>query len=167
MIDIIVVAWIIWGAVLCYKTSIIMLIGDIIAILLACVVYNLLGAIVVSKALIADYQAKIIQLYLWLEPLQTVQLHGEALMKISTEVLSYILLLLLLIAFIGITRNVVGAFSENSFTATYINSAIGCLRNAVIVMLILLLIPNAIINTYWFQVIFQDSLVNMLLIEMR
>jgi inner membrane protein involved in colicin E2 resistance len=167
MIDIIVVAWIIWGALLCYKTPVVKLVGDIIAILLVGIVYNLIGAIVVSKALITDYQAKVIQLYLWLEPLQTVQLHGGTFAKISTEILSYILLLLMLIAFIGISRNIVGAFSETSLNSRYVNSVVGGLRNALLVMVILLLLPSAIIDTYWFHEIFSDSLVNMLLIEMR
>ncbi|OEH86501.1 hypothetical protein BHU72_12870 [Desulfuribacillus stibiiarsenatis] len=158
MIDIIIIAWILWGTIYGLRIHVLFLVGDFCAILLVTWLYQSLAMLAVSEVTWQKYKHAVVDFYLWLEPLQSVQLQGDRLEHIIVDIFSYVLLILFLFAALGIFRNLVGAFSETMMKKSIVNAILGCLRNALIATMLLALLPRPILKTYWLGEIMKDSI---------
>ncbi len=163
MIDIIVLAWIIWGALMARNMHLYFLIGDIVSVISVAYVFSTIDAVTLNQAVWQTFQDIIIEFYMWMEPLQSVQLQGDSALYVVVELFAYGLLVVFLIVMIAVCRNIIGAFSQVHIKRTIFNIALGCVRNVTIVIVAWSLLPMSIVQTYWFQELLRNTLLFYLL----
>ncbi|OEF97329.1 hypothetical protein [Desulfuribacillus alkaliarsenatis] len=159
MIDIIIFALIIWGIIIGKETNLYYLIGDIIAICFVVLFYLTIEPLNITQLPIGSIKENLIAFYLWLDPIHTTQLHREALITAAIDLFSYFLLLMLLAAVIVIVRNVVAAFNSYELRGTTLNAALGCVRSIMLLYIAVILLPEAIFDTYWLLELSRDSFI--------
>lgn len=158
MIDIMIIAWLVWGVINGYNMHICLLAGDILAVFCVLFLYKIMKIVEINDWVLETYKDAIIHFYLWLEPLRPAQVHKDYVNTIVLDLFSYFILLGLLLAIIGIIRNMLYAFSERSYCHTVYNQILGFLRNGCILVCIIILAPDPLLETYWINEIVRNSL---------
>ncbi len=163
MIDIIVLSWILWGGYFGRRTPLLFLVGDLAAVSAVVILYSALNTIALDIMTLVGYKEAMIRFYLWLEPLQTVQLQGDAIEYIIVELYAYALLIIFLLAAMAVMRNTISAFYDGGIRGTMTNIYLGYLRNIAVIAVAFIFVPAPLVQTYWYQEFFRDTVIMMII----